>query len=140
MIAEVLVKKEVEITTLEVNAGVRYWEDGEVNGVEDTNGDLIPCVKNGRWCPIIDVDSGIITNWKQGVTANVHYKVCDDGSYYLKDKDDNVVLSIESDYVPDTLCIEEQGYGDYIIMSIDENGKIVGWDFSLSGFQNEDND
>lgn len=37
------VEKEVEIKTLEVRAGVRYWEDATVNGNEDSEGELIPC-------------------------------------------------------------------------------------------------
>jgi hypothetical protein len=53
--------------------------------------------------------------------------VCDDGSYYLKDADHNTVLSITENYVPDILCIDDKGYGDYIIMNVDENGQIEHW-------------
>ena len=35
-------------------------------------------------------------------------------------------LSIEEDYVPNRLIPGE--YGDYIIMTIDENGKIAEWE------------
>ena len=77
MKATVKIEKEVELKTLVVKAGVRYYEDATVNGVEDTEGDLIPCKQGELWCPIIDIDSGVITNWKQGVKAEVHYKVCD---------------------------------------------------------------
>ena len=34
----ILVKKEVPVTTLKCDIGVRYWEDGVVDGVEDENG------------------------------------------------------------------------------------------------------
>lgn len=118
-------KKEVEIKTVQVEAEVRYWEDATVNGVEDVDGALIPFRKGDLWCPEIDVNTGIILNWPEGVTADVHFKVCDAGSYYLKDEDGNVVLSIEDNYVPNSLIPGE--YGDYIIMTIDENGKIVEW-------------
>ena len=36
MKAKVKVEQEVEIKTLSVKAGVRYWEDAEVNGVEES--------------------------------------------------------------------------------------------------------
>ncbi len=134
------VKKEVEIKTLVVKAGVRYWEDTEVNGVSDENGDLIPCREGDLWCPIIDIDTGKITNWKQGVSAEVHYKVVDNGSYYLHDEKGESVLSIVYDYVPSILCPKEPGYGDYIIMDIDENGQIKNWKPNIEDFQEEDED
>jgi len=138
MKATVKIEKEVELKTLVVKAGVRYYEDATVNGVEDTEGDLIPCKQGELWCPIIDIDSGVITNWKQGVKAEVHYKVCDAGSYYLQDTEGNTVLSIEQDYVPKMMCPKESGYGDYIIMDIDENGKIANFRQTLDGFVDED--
>jgi len=134
MKAEISVKKEVEIKTLEVKAGVRYWEDAEVNGVDDDMGDLIPCRDGDLWRPIIDIDTGVISNWVKGTTAEIHYKVCDDGSYYLKDEKGETVLSIENNYVPSILSPKEKGYGDYIIMDIDENGKIQDWKCDISSF------
>ena len=135
MKAEVLVKQEVEITTLEVKADVRYWEDSEFNGENDTEGgELVPCKIGSLWCPIIDIDNGIITNWKHGVKAEIHYKVVDNGSYYLKDSNGNVIASIEQDYVPKILCPKGNGYGDYIIMDVDENGKISNWKQDISSF------
>jgi hypothetical protein len=110
-----------------------------VNGVVDEEGKLIPCREGEYWCPIIDIDTGIIQNWKQGVKADIHYKICDDGSYYLLDAEGNAVLSIEQDYVPSILSPKESGYGDYIIMDIDESGQIADWDGAdLTGFVNED--
>lgn len=85
--------------------------------------------------PEIDIDTGIITNWIKGVTADVHFKVCDSGSYYVKDAEGNVVLSREDEYVPN--CLIPGKYGDYIIMTIDENGKIAEWNPSLDDFMNE---
>ena len=139
MKANIKIEKEVDIKILSVEAGVRYWEDATVNGEEDVKGDLIPCRKGGLWCPEIDIDNGVILNWKQGTTAKIHYKVCDGGSYYLKDEDYNVVMSIEDDYVPSIMCPKESGYGDYIIMNVDENGKIQNWKIKISDFE-ENND
>lgn len=137
---KVRTEKEVVIKTLEVEAGVRYWEDTTVNGVEDEAGDLIPFREGELWKPVIDVELGKIINWPAGTKADVHYKVCDSGNYYLKDSKGNTVLSIESDYVPQILCPKENGYGDYIIMDIDENGVIANWKQTLSGFPLQDED
>jgi hypothetical protein len=131
-------EKEVELKTLVVKASVRYWEDAKVDGVPDEKGDLIPCRQGELWCPIIDIDSGIITNWKQGVKAEVHYKVCDAGSYYIQDAEGNNIISIEENYVPDIMCPKESGWGDYIIMDIDENGQIANWKQTLEGFIDEE--
>ena len=38
MKAKIKTTKEVDITTLLVDAGVRYWEDATVNGTEDEQG------------------------------------------------------------------------------------------------------
>ena len=140
MKATVKVEKEVELKTLLVEAGVRYWEDATVNGVEDADGNLIPCRRGDLWCPIIDIDTGVITNWEKGVRADVHYKVCDAGSYYLQDAEGNTILLIEDGYVPKMMCPKESGYGDYIIMLVDENGKIEGFKPTLDGFIDEDLD
>lgn len=126
MKATIKLKKEVEIKTLSVRAGVRYWEDATVNGIEDEQGDLIPCRDGEYWCPEIDIETGIITNWTKGVKADVHYKVCDDGTYHLKDENGNIILTHE-DYVPKILDLYNDSYGDYIILHIDENGLIKDW-------------
>ena len=139
MKAEVTLKREIELKTLNVHAGVRYWEDSEVNGVEDESGDMIPCRIGDSWEPIIDIDSGIIINWNQGVKAKIHYKVCDCCGWDLLDENGDVVLSEKNDYVPKTLCPAKNGYGDYIIMNIDENGKIENWNFNIEDFQDIDN-
>ena len=126
-------KKEVEVKTLAVSAGVRYWEDATVNGVEDTNGDLIPCREDDYWCPNINVNTGQILNWKQGVKAAIHYKVCDDGAYDLQDEYGNHMYHREG-YVPSCMYPDADGFGDYIILSVDENGFIQNWQFDPEDF------
>lgn len=139
MKVKIKVEKEVEIKTLIVKAGVRYWEDSEINGVNDTeNGENIPCKNGGLWSPHIDIETGKILNWKQGVKAEVHYKVVDCCGYELLDEEGNIVVSKEDGYVPETLAPKERGYGDYIIMDIDENGQIDKWDFDWSDFENSE--
>lgn len=130
------VKKEIEIKTLLLNAQVRYWKDSIINGENDTpNGDNIPCKENDSWCPEIDIDSGKILNWEIGKEADLHYKVCDCCSWDILDENDNIVFSKQGQYVPDTLCPKEKGYGDYIIMEIDPQGYIKDWDFKIKDFK-----
>lgn len=125
--------------TLKVNAGVRYWEDTKVNGVRDEEyvdenyAPKMPCSKfidgEWRWCPEIDASTGKILNWEQGVTADVHYIVCDDCEIDYVDEDSNLICNNDGYYYcPCFLCPKENGYGDYIIMDIDENGQILDWD------------
>ena len=142
---------EFEAVYLKVDAGVRYWEDAIVNGIRDidlyeSNGigsPLIPCAvqikeepdyniysDHYRWRPIITIETGRIVNWMQGTTANVHYKVCYDFICDIVDEDDSAIVSYDG-YVPKIMCPADKGYGDYIIMNIDENGFIQGWNKEL---------
>lgn len=116
-------RKEVDVKYLLAEVGARYWEDATVNGIEDVKGDLIPCREGGMWKPLIDLDSGKIVNWEQGKTANVHYKSCDNNVFHLLDKNKNMVKSTEG-YVIEMMSPEENGYGDYVIMTINEDGII----------------
>jgi hypothetical protein len=138
MKARIKIEKEVDIKYCQVKAEVRYWEDSEVNGVEDENGNLMPCRVGNLWCPLIDIDNGVIINWEEGKEAKVHYKVCDAGSYYLQDEQGETVLSIEDDYVPNSLIPGE--YGDYIVMTINKDGVIKEWKSSpdISDFLNDE--
>lgn len=137
---ELTVKKEFEVKTLLVEADVRYWEDATVNGVEDENGDLIPCKVGDTWKPIIDLETGLITNWEKGKEANIHYKVCDAGEYWLQDEKGEKIVKATGYYVPEFLAIDDSGYGDYIIMKVDKEGKINNWLFDSEPFTNEDED
>ena len=129
---------EVEVTHLLVQAGVRYWEDSDVNGEkDDEDGTLIPLKKGSCWCPKIDLETGVIEDWPKGTTASIHYKVCDAGCYYLLDAEGNTVASLEQEYVPKMMCPKSPGYGDYIIMDIDEDGKIDNWTANLDEFEQD---
>ena len=129
---------------LHCNIGVRYYEDGDVDGIQDISFDdqraevkpQIPCVRHfdgdtgddyWRWCPIIDVDKGRIVNWEQGKTADVHYKVCDDCMIDYCIKGSFITNNDGYWYCPTFLCPQGEGYGDYVIMRIDENGYIDRW-------------
>lgn len=113
---------------IKVEAGVRYWEDAKINGVEDTEGTLTPLRQGSCWCPVIRLTDGQIMDWPQGTSADIHFKVCDDGEYWLMDKDKQLTAKWGGYYVPDDfLCPTSNGYGDYIIMKINSDGVIEGW-------------
>lgn len=131
------IEKNYDAKWLHVRAGVRYWEDATVNGVEDEKGDLIPCRDGDDWKPRINVETGEIVNWRQGTKAEIHYKVCDDGDYRLLDAEQNQITFVDG-YVISSLCPKENGYGDYIIMNVDENGMIENWEFNPKDFEDED--
>ena len=113
---------------IHIDAEPRYPEDAEVNGEdEDNDNPKMPFLvhqegtQNG-WCWKLDIDieTGEIIGWPKDVKAKVHYKVCDCCGIKYDGIDYN-------EYVPDFLSIDEEGYGDYIILTI-EDGKIVDWD------------
>lgn len=143
----VVTKTEVPVKYLRARCGVRYWEDGTINDVEDKDGSLIPLRRGtaadnddtggGDWCPTIDLDTGIIKDWPAGVVANLHYKVCDDGDYELLDADFGLVKKIDG-YVPMMMCPLDDGDGDYVIMQIDGTGQIANWSVDLSNFETDD--
>jgi len=125
---------EVNAVYLRAECGVRYWDDGSVNGEQDSEeAPTIPFVTNDTWAPLIDIEAGAIVDWPQGTTASVHYKVCDAGVYWLLDADKAVLTKIDG-YVPDIMCPNEPGYGDYVIMDIGADGKIANWRIDLDVF------
>lgn len=134
---EITKKETVDIKFLQVSAGVRYWENGTVCGIDDDEGTLIPHRVGDRWEPKIDIESGRIIDWPANVSASLHYKVCDDGKYSLMNDAGSIVLQKEG-YVPDIMCPKEEGYGDYIIMDINEEGFIQNWKPDLSYFTEDE--
>lgn len=124
------------IEKLQAEIRVRYWEDASVNGAEDEDGNLIPCRDGDTWNPIIDFESGKILNWEDGKTAEIHYKVCDEGVYRLVDEKGNVVKEKEG-YVPSIMYPEGDGFGDYVIMKVNCDGTICNWKKDLTCFDEE---
>lgn len=143
---ETTVKVETDVRYFCADILPRYYEDAEVDGVEDISYDeqktgaqprMPLVVKNeacgkGRpdeswlWKIKIDLESGKVLDWPAGTKASVHYKVCDQGVYWLEDENGNVFHKIES-YVPDIIDIDCDGYGDYVLMNIGEDGTIEDW-------------
>ncbi|MBN9433968.1 MAG: hypothetical protein J0I45_16170 [Bosea sp.] len=118
---------------LGVSAGVRYWEDAYVNGVEDSDGSRIPFRSGDDWTPVIDISTGRIEAWPEGTVADIHYKVCDDGEYTLLDSERREICRI-SGYVPPILYPEGNGFGDYIIMKVGADGVIGKWKITYQRF------
>ncbi len=131
---ELAIKKEFDVKYLAVTAGIRYAEDVTVNGEQCDDLTEIPCNDGDYWQVMIEVDTGIIINWPKGNAAEIHAKVCDDGTYSLLDANKQEIKNIEG-YVLDCLAINDSGYGDYIIMTIDENGKIKNWKPEFGEFE-----
>ena len=151
---EVYIPKQIKysVKTISVKAAVRYPGDSDFiefktddtgnkykNYIsDDEENPKMPFIEVGYdkyrnkefyWHPTIDIENGIILNWPKGINAYISYKVCDEFECKVYDENDNEVLHYEG-YVPEFMSIEEEGYGDYINMIIDENGRIKNWLFN----------
>lgn len=125
---------------IHLDVGVRYWEDASINGEPDEYGEIpfrfgvpdehgnVPIRFGDRWKPVIDFNTGEVIGWpkEDNITAEIHYKVCDDGIYTLTDAELTKMAVLE-DYVPEFLDIGDNGFGDYIIMTIGSDGFIHNW-------------
>ena len=111
-------------THIEAETEPRYWEDASVNGVVDEDGSGIPGRSGDVWRVRIEIASGVVEGWPQGTSAQIHYKICDAGDYWLT----NGTLRIakwRNAYVP-TYFLSHGGSrnSDYIIMKIGADGAI----------------
>lgn len=116
-------------THIDVEADVRYWEDAMVDGVVDTEGTLIPGRDGDIWKIRIDLVEGRIESWPEGKSAEICYKVCDQGLYWLSTVDGTRIAKWRGHYVPDGFLSHDGGYdgGDYIVMNVSGDGMIDGY-------------
>lgn len=112
---------------IEVSAEVRYWEDANVNGVNDDDGTLIPGRSGDRWCAVIGLEDGAVMDWPAGTTADICYKICDQGEYWLLDAERRRIAKWGGHYVPDDTLCGGKGYGDYIEIMIGADGHVECW-------------
>ena len=113
---------------LQVSAEPRYWEDTTINGQPDEIGSRVPFRHEDLWEPKIRLWDGVVMDWPKGTTAEIHYKVCDQGQYFLCNENGEKVAQYRGHYVPNEfLCHDAEGFGDYIIFNVDRNGKIQGY-------------
>lgn len=74
---------------------------------------------------MIDVDTKKVVDWNETVgEVSIFAKVCDEGVYKFYDKDANIIQTIDNVYVPKFLQVNENGYGDYLNLTISKNGVI----------------
>jgi len=140
---------DVEISFVKCYLFARYWEDSDIsiNGSEfepvDEDGESLPKSMLLDYSPEItsykgfendkcfymkiNPETGQIVNWEKGYAMHIHWKVVDQGIYDYLDQNENSIKKFDCDYVPNYLAIEDSGYGDYVIMNIDENGFIQNW-------------
>lgn len=136
MIVEITKKVEVDVKWLQIICPFHYANDIEINGIqfEDDDSEIIglPLFENGEWNVKIDIDNGTIQDWEIGKSVSIYSKLRDEGNYFVMDGDYNEIAVIKQNYVPD--CLGE--YGDYLILSIDENGKVENFKFNIDDFHN----
>lgn len=113
---------------IEVHAAVRYWEDGWLNGKQDSEG-TVPLRVGEDWRPTIELASGRILDWPEGVELRTCYKVCDAGEYWLLDAGRKRIAKWKGSYVPAQFLDHEGGgsVSDYIVLNVGADGLIKGW-------------
>lgn len=81
----------------------------------------------GMWSGFIILKKHKLLNWKSGYgNLFLQAKVCDSGTYFLLDKDKEVICKITG-YVPNGLIPDTDGCGDYIRLRINNDGTIENW-------------
>ena len=133
MKVEITKKVEVNAKWLQIICPFHYADDIEINGIEfEEDSEIIglPLFEQGNWNVKIDIDNGTIQGWEVGKSVSIYSKIRDEGSYYVLDDDYNEISAIKQNYVPN--CLGEEG--DYLILSIDENGKVENFEFDFTDF------
>lgn len=116
MKATIKTEKEVNIKSVIIDVNPRHLDEEEKP---------VPLLVGAQWRVKVDIDSGRIENWPKGEEREYYWKICDAGSYYLLDETDEIVLSIDNNYVPNNLLPGE--YGDYLDLKINSDGVITNW-------------
>ena len=143
----------VNINKVFISAKVMCWEDCEIDGQEfdeDSDENVIKDLL-GRYDKeykiglvdgdllrlVINPETGKVENYAGEKEVRMHFKVCDECSWEITehihngvnpyDAYDNPVLKVENDYVPDFLEIDDDGWGDYIEITIQADGIIKDW-------------
>lgn len=78
----------------------------------------------------IDVETGKVINWPVGIDGYFYdIKLVDGGIYKLLNKNNKIIHNYIG-YVPKCLSIEDNGWGDYLIFKIKNDGYINNWKFN----------
>ncbi len=115
------IEKQIDVRYLRINLDIYD---------EDLPSDL-PFRFGNKWEIIIDIDRGMVMNWHHAQSIKLSLKVRDSGIYTLYDKNFNPIRHSDRDdspkYVPNHLLPPSNGYGDYLELDIDGDGKILNW-------------
>lgn len=118
-----LVETEVEVKAIRLRVPNRYHdEEGDQFGwyPEGAGYDR----EKHELTLVLDLDERRVRDWPAGVTAEVHLKVVDEGSYELLDADGKVCAQLVEQPIPPCLPGE---YGDYLILVVNPEGRVGGW-------------
>lgn len=115
-----------EAKFLEVRVPIEFWEEANIDCFPDLKG-RVPFRDGDFWAPVIELDNGRIEGWPVGVLVETMYKVRDSGEYWLLNEGRKRIAKLKDRYVPACLAIGENGWGDYLILTIGENGYVQDW-------------
>lgn len=117
------VTQEIEIKTVEIEIPIDEIEEHE----PPVPPNLLANFKAGEvWRIQVNIDTGQILGWPDGVPAfRLYAKPRDGGSYRLLGADGAVLAAIEQNYVPNGVVPGD--YGDYVDLNIAANGVITNW-------------
>lgn len=76
---------------------------------------------------VIDIKSGKVQDWTEGDVAQIDNKVIDAGVYSILNQDGDALVVTENHYVPAALQLDDDGYDDYVRITIEEEGYIREW-------------
>ena len=77
---------EIEVSTVSLILPVRYW-------TQDIPIDF-PVRRGDVWEATVDIDTAQIRGWPKGVTGQMRMKVCDSGTYILRDPSGVIVATL----------------------------------------------
>lgn len=137
MKAKVKKLAEVDVMFVRIEIAPRYIGDSEDDDMP-SDFPLLNDIKT-LWQATVNVDTGLIHEWPEGQSREMHVKVCDAGTYTLLDVNGETVAEING-YVPNRLV--PGSYGDYVELKINESGFITNWPKNpdISEFFNSDDE
>ena len=77
----------------------------------------------------LDLKTGKILDWNYGDFV-CDYKMVDGGLYRINTS--SYYYEIVGEYVPEALAVGDDGWGDYILLDITEDGSVVGFNKSVA--------
>lgn len=130
-----------DVKYIRFRVGVYYWEDCWIEGYDvDEEGSNVPfATEDGYWDFVLDVDNGRILGWEEEVEKrcpdmkgmSTYFKACDMVYRTMLDVNQQPLHEEYREYVPKILDFDDgdghYGFGDYVGLTIDEEGNIKDW-------------